>query len=300
MRQWWLGPVCLSAAASIWGGMYVVSKVVLDMIPPWVLLEMRFVIGLLVLGCWAFLAREWKIALRDLKYMALIGLVGYTGSIGLQFVGTHLSGASLGALITSASPALISVFAWKLLHEKPDLRKGAALIIATFGVIIVIGYPSESGSSSFMGNLILFGAAITWALYTVLSRVQTLKYSSLTVTFWANLFGVIFTFPICWWEWNAKQVTWPADGGIWLGILYLGMISTALAFYLWNKGFEYMDASVGSLFFFCQPIVGTLLGAWLLKEQLTWNFYLGAILIVTGVALSSTAQTKKEKAKTVA
>lgn len=300
MRKWWLGPICLSAAASIWGGMYVVSKVVLNTVPPWVLLEMRFVIGLLVLGGWAFMVRKWKIARRDLKYMALIGLIGYTGSIGLQFVGTHLSGASLGALITSASPALISVFAWKWLHEKPDLRKGAALVIATFGVIIVIGYPSETASSSYIGNLILFGAAITWALYTVLSRVQTLKYSSLTVTLWANLFGVIFTFPVSWWEWNAKQVTWPVDWKIWLGILYLGIISTALAFYLWNKGFEYMDASIGSLFFFCQPVVGTLLGAWLLNEQLAWNFYLGALLIITGVFLSSTSKTKKETAKTVA
>ncbi len=127
MKKWWLGPLCLSAAASIWGGMYVVSKVVLNTVPPWVLLEMRFVIGLCVLGAWAFLAREWKIDLRDVKQMALIGLIGYTGSIGLQFVGTHLSGASLGSLITSASPALISVFAWKLLRRKTRFsqRSGA-------------------------------------------------------------------------------------------------------------------------------------------------------------------------------
>jgi drug/metabolite transporter (DMT)-like permease len=300
MKKWWPGPLCLSAAASIWGGMYVVSKVVLNTVPPWVLLEMRFVIGLSVLGAWAFLAREWKIARRDVKQMALIGLIGYTGSIGLQFVGTHLSGASLGSLITSASPALISVFAWKLLRERPGFRKGAALVIATVGVILVIGYPSETGSSTFTGNLILFGAAVTWALYTVLSRVQTLKYSSLTVTCWANLFGVLFTFPVSWWEWHAKGVTWPTDRGIWLGILYLGIISTALAFYLWNKGFEYIDASVGSLFFFCQPVVGTLLGAWLLNEKLTWNFYPGAFLIIAGVVLSSMDKAKKETAKTAA
>ncbi|MBA4603616.1 DMT family transporter [Thermoactinomyces mirandus] len=251
----WLGPVFLIAAAAIWGGMYVVSKVVLETVPPWVLLEMRFVIGLVVLGIWAWYANEWKIAFRDLKAMALIGLIGYTGSIGFQFVGTHLSGASLGALITSASPALISLFAWKLLREKPDRKKVFSLVIATLGVMIVIGLPSDPGSAPFIGNIILFGAAVTWALYTVLSRVQTLKYSSLTVTLWANLFGVIFTFPMSWWEWQAKNAKWPVDGEIWLGILYLGIISTALAFYFWNKGFQYIDTSAGSLFFFFQPIV---------------------------------------------
>lgn len=292
----WLGPVFLSAAATIWGGMYVVSKVVLEKVPPWVLLEMRFVIGLVVLGVWAWYVNEWKIAFRDLKAMALIGLIGYTGSIGFQFVGTHLSGASLGALITSASPALISLFAWKILREKLDLKKFFALVIATLGVIIVIGFPADFASASFIGNIILLGAAVTWALYTVLSRIQTLKYSSLTVTFWANLFGVIFTFPISWREWQTKNTEWPMDGEIWLGIFYLGVISTALAFYFWNKGFEYIDASVGSLFFFFQPIVGTLLGAWLLNEHLAWNFYIGALFIASGVILSTTPINKKEPA----
>ncbi|MGA8942117.1 MAG: DMT family transporter [Thermoactinomyces sp.] len=289
----WLGPFFLGAAATIWGGMYIVSKIVLETVPPWVLLEMRFVIGLVVLGGWAWYANEWKIAFRDLKAMALIGLIGYTGSIGFQFVGTHLSGASLGALITSASPALISLFAWKLLREKPDMKEVSSLVIATLGVMIVIGLPSEAGSASFMGNIILFGAAVTWALYTVLSRIQTLKYSSLTVTFWANLFGVIFTFPISWQEWRSKQVEWPVDAEIWLGIFYLGVISTALAFYFWNKGFEYIDASVGSLFFFFQPVVGTLLGAWLLNEYLAWNFYIGALLIAVGVILSQSRKIQK-------
>lgn len=292
----WLGPFFLSAAAAIWGGMYVVSKVVLETVPPWILLEMRFVIGLVVLGAWAWYANEWKIAFRDLKEMALIGLIGYTGSIGFQFVGTHLSGASLGSLITSASPALIALFAWKLLREKPDIKRFFSLVIATLGVIIVIGFPSDFGSASFIGNIILFGAAVTWALYTVLSRIQTLKYSSLTVTLWANLFGVIFTFPISWREWQTKNAEWPMDGEIWLGIFYLGVISTALAFYFWNKGFEYIDASVGSLFFFFQPIVGTLFGAWMLNEHLAWNFYIGALFIAGGVILSTTPKNKKEPA----
>ena len=43
-----------------------------------------------------------------------------------------------------------------------------------------------------------------------------------------------------------------------LGVLYLGIVSTAGAFFLWNKGLELLDASIGSLFFF-QPIVGSLL-----------------------------------------
>jgi drug/metabolite transporter (DMT)-like permease len=56
----------------------------------------------------------------------------------------------------------------------------------------------------------------------------------------------------------------------------------------------------GPRFFFCQPVVGTLLGAWLLNEKLTWNFYPGAFLIIAGVVLSSMDKTKKETTKTAA
>ena len=59
-----------------------------------------------------------------------------------------------------------------------------------------------------------------------------------------------------------------------LGVLYLGIVSTAGAFFLWNKGLDLMDASIGSLFFFFQPIVGSLLGWLLLNETLNSNFSL--------------------------
>ena len=64
-----------------------------------------------------------------------------------------------------------------------------------------------------------------------------------------------------------------------LGVLYLGIVSTAGAFFLWNKGLELIDASIGSLFFFCQPIIGSLLGWLLLNETLNSNFLLVVFLL---------------------
>jgi drug/metabolite transporter (DMT)-like permease len=290
----WLGPVCLAAAAAIWGGMYVVSKVVLAYIPSWILLEWRFLIGLFILGLWVLLKRGWRVNPKDLPLFALIGLVGYTGSIGLQFVGTDLSGAAMGSLITSASPALISLFAWWILKEKLNLPKVSAILLATIGVLIVSDLSGLTTSSpSFTGNIALIGAALTWALYTVLSRLKTVTYTSLTVTFWANVFGVIFTAPISMWEYRHHPFAVPQSPWIWIGIFYIGIISTALAFYLWNKGFEYIDAATGSLFFFVQPVVGSLLGAFILGEKLSWHFYLGALLIAGGIYLSTLKKANK-------
>lgn len=288
----WLGPLMLTLAAAIWGGMYVVSAAVLAYIPPWILLEMRFALAVVALGLVAWRSRAWAIRRRHLPMLLLIGLVGYTGSIGMQFVGTALSGAAMGSLITAASPALIALCAWPILRERVSRRKLIAVALATAGVLSVIGVPSAppaaGGASTLLeGNLILAGAAITWALYTVLSRTQTRVYSSLTVTTWATLFGVLGTAPLAAWQWRAVAFAPPTNPWIWVGVLYLGIVSTAVAFYLWNKGFEYVDAATGALYLFVQPVVGTGLGALLLGERLSWGFLVGVVLIGASVYVAS-------------
>ena len=92
--EWIKGSLCLSGAAAIWGGMYVVSSAVLAVIPPWTLLEMRFVLSLLVLGVVAAVRRAWRVSRTDMWLLAVIGLVGYAMSIGMQFIGTKLSGTN--------------------------------------------------------------------------------------------------------------------------------------------------------------------------------------------------------------
>ena len=72
---------------------------------------------------------------------------------------------------------------------------------------------------------------------------------------------------------------------IWGGLLYLGVISTAGGFLLWNRGLQMLNASSGGLFFFFQPIVGTLLGWLILGEKINITFWIGSVLILLGVLI---------------
>jgi len=74
------------------------------------------------------------------------------------------------------------------------------------------------------------------------------------------------------------------------GVLFLGIISTAIAMFLWNFAFARLPATVASLTFFAQPIVGSLLGWFFLEEKITPLFLLGGILIGTGLVISSSDQ----------
>ncbi|WP_338462362.1 DMT family transporter [Brevibacillus borstelensis] len=298
-KQQLFGALCLTLAAAIWGGVYVVSKVVLEEIPPFTLLIIRFAIASVVLGVFVVARREF-IAKQDFPMIMAIAFVGVTISIGAQFLGTKLSTAHMGALITAASPAFIALFAVWLLKERIHKLQLAGILLATIGVLIVIGFPDEADAqSSLLGNLILLVAAVSWGLYTVMSKKATLRYSSLAVTTYVALFGLIFTSPVMVWELSVTAVSWDFSWKIWAGVLYIGIISTAGAFYLWNKGFELLQAGSGAGFFFVQPIVGAALGWLLLGEHLGIGFFAGAVFIFLGVALSNLQQSAaKQKAGT--
>ncbi|HWI62058.1 MAG TPA: DMT family transporter [Symbiobacteriaceae bacterium] len=286
-----LGFLYLTTAASIWGGLYVVSKYVLDYIPPFTLLVLRFIIAGAIFGSLAVRRQEWRVKRRDLGLLLSLGLVGFTMSLGFQFWGTKLSSAHNGGLITAASPAFIVLFAFMLLRERLSAGRLVSVGLATAGVLAVVGPESGSGSAGggqlWLGNLCLVGAAVTWALYTVMGKLATEKYSSLTVSLYATISGLVFTLPVAYVsEWQGLSLS-GLPSLVWWGVAYVGVISTAVAFYLWVLGFSMVDAGTGSLFFFAQPLVAAVLGALLLGESLHWYFFVGAALIFAGVALSA-------------
>jgi drug/metabolite transporter (DMT)-like permease len=283
-----LGALCLSLAASIWGSMYVVSKYVLDFIPPFTLMWIRYMTAFVVLFAILItikLKNKKSVAIkkRDWLLIGWIGFIGYFVSIALQFIGTKLSDASTGALITSATPAFIVIFARFVLKEKLTVRKVISLVLATFGVVTVIGWNKNVGTY-FWGSMILVGAAITWALLSVYVKIASERLSSLIITTYGILFALVFSTPVMFWELQSNEI-YNQNILIVLSVIYLGVVATAGAFFLWNKGMELTGAGIGSFFFFFQPIVGSFLGWLLLNEELNVNFFIGGVLILAGVLI---------------
>ena len=286
MTQTVRGAIYGLSAAAIWGGMYVVSDIVLVTIPPFTLLSIRLLIAVLILG---ILARNSGAPFPSrpvLLSILGIGLLGFGISLGAQFVGTDLSTAVNGALITSASPAFILLFAFLILRERITLRKITAVALATIGVIVIIDITQiDLSSATFGGNIALAIAALTWGLYSVLVRRASREVDSLMFSFLAPIGGLLLTIPAAAVELGNRPIGTITFGTI-LGVLYLGVISTAVAMFLWNRAFALVDASVGSLFFFAQPLVGTLLSVLILNQQMTTNLWIGSALIAASVLLS--------------
>lgn len=283
MKNTILGSIYLALAASIWGGMYVVVKIVVSVIPPLELVWMRYLVAIVALLVIGLITRQkWRIDKRHFLIIIAIGIIGNAISIVTQETGTMLSSAQMGAIITSSTPAFMVIFARLLLKERLTLKKGLSVCLATIGVFLIVGVGHVNLSSK-LGGISLLIAALTWALMSVLVKRVPSNYSQIVVTTYSILVALIVLTPSVLPRLHTINISQLIHPTIWGGVLYLGIISTACGFLLWNRGLQMLNASSGGLFFFFQPVVGTLLGWLILGENIGVTFWIGAILILTGV-----------------
>ena len=280
----------MTIAASIWGGMYVVSKVVLDIVPPLELVWLRYLVALAALIFVGLVTKQsWRINKKDIPLLFGIGIIGYFFSIWAQFFGTKYSSAQMGAVVTSATPAFMVVFAYAILKEKITTTKLISVFLATIGVLFVVGI-GDVDKDFQIGGVALVFAALSWALMSVLVKKVSKEYSQLVVTTYAILAATIVITPFSLEQLRLDELHLLLQPTVILGVIYIGVVATAIAFLFWNKGMQLVDASRGGVYFFFQPLVGTFLGWFFLDEQIGFGFCVGAFLILSGVLLAIKAE----------
>ncbi|ELY87658.1 hypothetical protein C483_17203 [Natrialba hulunbeirensis JCM 10989] len=282
------------AAAALWGGLYGVSKWGFDAVPPLTLAFLRVAVGAIALLTVVNLVYpRRRFSRRDLLSFALLGAV-VAASLATQFVGTALTTASQGSLITVLTPIFTILLGVSLLGEDLSPRLVAGITIATAGTVIVLSgqyHLAELAGVATTGILMLLLASATWALYTVLGKPLIERYSALETATYSCVAAVpmlAVLVPVELARTDASLSSIPVTPELVVAVLYLGLLGTAAAWYLWYKGLEYVGASVISAFFFVQPVVGAIFGAAVLGESLGSRFVLGGAVMAVGVYLVST------------
>jgi drug/metabolite transporter (DMT)-like permease len=289
------GPLYLSLAASIWGGMYVVSKFTFSIAPPMTILFIRYLIAGIVLTIICVASGGWRFKKEGWIYLLEIGVIGYFGSISAQFIGTDLSNAHLGALITTLSPLFLSIFAVFLLKEKMSKRQLTSLFMATIGVIIIVGAPG-AGTHYILGIIVLLIAAVTWGYYSVVVKQAAIHYSPLQMTTIGVWIAAVLSFPFAIHQWGGWDHSIILSTSFVLSTLYISVVSTAIAFFAWNIGLKLTPSHHAGLYFFLQPVVGSLFGWLFLGEDLGSTFIIGSLLILVSVGISEMKKESPNKA----
>jgi drug/metabolite transporter (DMT)-like permease len=154
--------------------------------------------------------------------------------------------------------------------------------MATCGLFIVMGFGEEDGKGHLLGNLILTLGAVSWAMYSVNIKKIGNKYSALTITTFTTGAALLLMTPVMLLNLRVQDFIYLKETPILMGILYLGIIATAAAFLLWNKGMELMEAGIGSIFYFFVPVIGGVFSWLFLGEVISSSFIAGGLFIFIG------------------
>ncbi len=274
--------------------MYVVSKWGFDAIPPVTLAFFRVLVGAAVLLTVVRLVYPSRSFTRADWHGFGVLAVWVALTLVTQFVGTDLTTASEGGLITVLTPVFTLALGAAVLGEAVTWRKLVGMTLAFAGTVVVLAARYDldaTGAGSAAGIGLLVIASLGWAVYTVWGKPLIRRYSALETATYSTVLSVPLLLPLVPVELYLREFplsTIPVTPGVVGAILYLGVASTALAWYLWYKGVEYVDAGTVAVYFFAQPAVAALLGAALLGESLGPGFGAGAVVMAIGIYLVST------------
>ena len=285
---------CVLAMAG-WGSNFVAAKIATQAVSGLTLLFFRYLIASLIL---LFVYRKRprpKLTKRDKKNILLIGVFGYCGSIALQMVGISLSASSMASIINTMTPVAIVVFAVPLLGERATVRQILGILLTVAGSIVIVG--SGSGEIRPLGIALSFVGMVLWGFTSVWIRRSRDNVDGVFLTIYGTLVGLAADIPLMAADIAIHGVAWDKiDGGFWLAILWSGAVATAGANLWWNRGLEFLPAATCSLFYALLPVVSTVLGILVLREQPTLQFLLGGLIIVAGVVVSILGERRQPEA----
>lgn len=279
--------VALIIANIIWGAAAPIFKLSLQNIPVYTLAFWRFFLGALILL--AFIGKKANLPLksrRDAILLFAYGMFGITLNIIFFFEGLKRTLSINAPIITSGQPIMTMLFALFFLHEAFHLKKFFGMLLGTFGIIVIIIEPLliSGFAGSVTGNLFLVIAVIAAVGQTIVGKKVVEHYNPFAFTFWAFLIGAASFFPMMVREYlTIPNLYASLDWRGYLGIVYGSIFSSAAGYGLFAWGLSKIDATDTAIFSYVDPIVGTVLGAWLLHEPITSPFLLGSLLIFGGI-----------------
>lgn len=282
-------------AAIVWGGMYVVSKWGFREIPPLTLAFLRIAIGAGVLYLSVRVTTPSRSFSRGEWWRFAVLACWLTGALTTQFVGTDLTNASQGSLLTVLTPVFMIVLGVVALGESLTVREVVGIGAAALGTVVVLNGQydlSTLTSGNVVGVGLLLVSACSFAAFSTFGKPLIDQYSALETATYATvlsvpLFGVLVPVEMYLQPDAFSSISMTAS--VIGAVLYLGVLSTAVAWYCWYKGMEYADASTVAVYFFAQPVVGIALGAVMLDEPTGFGLIGGGILLIFGVFLVDTS-----------
>ncbi|WP_078966531.1 EamA family transporter [Streptomyces sp. WM6378] len=281
-----LGLVFAAVATVVWSGSFVASRALHDSVPPIQAAFWRWLIAIVAVA--PFAVREaWRqrdLIRRHLGYLTVASLLGITVYNTLvNQAGTSTSAGNMG-MIMAASPVLMAVHE-RLTGGRLGARRTIGLLVAVAGVLLLVSKGSLDLDLA-PGDLWMVAAALSFASYSVLLKRRPAELGPLAFLFTTFVLGALMLAPVYGVS-LAVQGGFAATPGTVGPLLYVGVLSSAVAFFAWNKAIALIGAARAGVVYYLQPVCVALLSYPLLGEAMSPAQLVCMALILGGVVLGS-------------
>ncbi len=289
----------LSLAMGLAGSSVAVGKLVATQFPVFLAGMLRFALALVILLPLLWFKERGGPRL-SLKIWGILTLQAFTGVFGFTvclLYGLQYTSAAEAGIITSTTPAVLGILARVWLKERLTLNQWVGIALTVAGVLSmnVLGanFSAARGTLPLLGNLLIFGAVVGEALFTIYRKLLPVSLSPLATTTYVSALGFVMFLPLALNDLRSYDVAAMTLGdGVLL--LYYGVVVTVVAFLLWFQGVSKVPASTAAVFTGVMPISAILLSYALLGERFAWTHLIGLTCVLAGIACIAKQSKQRE------
>ncbi|MER5170278.1 DMT family transporter [Thioclava sp. GXIMD2076] len=292
IQRWQLIAV-LALPPLFWAGNFIVARAARDLVPPLSLVYGRWLIALVVLApfAWHHVKRDYAGYLRHPWLVLGTSATSVVAFNTLIYWGLHYTQATNGMLLNSTIPVLVMLIGALAFGQRLRLWQGVGLILSLLGVSIVIlgGEIARLADLAFnKGDLMIFGAMVAWALYTLwLTRIPA-EISRIGLLAVQIVIGLAILTPF--WVWDLAQGHLPVmvPQAAW-AVAFVGIVPSLGAFLLYMQAVRLAGSGRASQSIHLIPLYGVILSSLFLGEHLHPYHLAGFVLILGGIILAARA-----------
>ena len=283
-----LAYAALVCTTALWGSNGVVSRALMDTMPPLVMASARWAVVFVVLLPFIWPERR-AIAhslRRDWKLLLALAVLGSAPQSALVYSGLSASTAIHLGLLNSTIPVLIILISWGWYARRPRRLEAAGLAISLSGVLLILAHGDLRSLLQLQfnhGDLLMLGAMVIWALYTVRVKDRPPALSVFAFVFALSLIGELLILPLAALQWvQAGGVHWGAREL--LGLLYIGAVATLASAVLFSYGVERVGAVRAGILIHLMAVFSSVFAALFIGERL-FHYHAAGFVMVAGGAI---------------
>ncbi len=284
--------IFLILATLFWSGNFIVGKAAsLFEIPPFTLNFYRWTFAWLILAPFTLkeIFKKKSYILNNIKLILILGITSITVFNSIVYYSLNFTQVISGVLMISTIPVMIIFFCWVFKIEKTNFYQILGVLFSLMGVVVIVTNADVNKLLNLnfnKGDLWMVVAMLSWAMYSALLRKKKFKLSQISLLQTIISAGLILLLPAYLIE-MALGYRANIHLPFILTLTYVVLFPGLASFFFWIKGISIIGSNRSGIFLHLMPIFSTIMAMLIFKEKFMTFHLIGAILIITGIILSS-------------